>query len=168
MLLLCLSLALALQQPATAVIDRILAVVGTDPIMLSDVTAAMQFHLIVPPAGTADPTAYVLDQLIRRDLMLGEVDRFQPPMPDPAEIATRVDGIERQAGSPAAFDRTLAVTGMTRDQLRQFVRDDLRIRTYLLDRFGSDRPQEEFNAAVEAWVADLRRRAQVTVLYQPR
>jgi hypothetical protein len=166
--MLCVLLVLALQQPAAAVIDRILAVVGTDPIMLSDVTAAIEFHLIVPPGGTADPTAYVLDRLIRRNLMLGEVERFQPPMPDAAEVTTRVDGMERQAGSPAAFDRALAVTGMTRDQLRAFVRDDLRIRTYLLDRFGSDRPSDEFNAAVEAWVADLRRRAQVTVLYQPR
>ena len=47
-------LALALQQPAATVIDRIMAVVGSDPIMLSDVTAATEFHLVQPPAGTAD------------------------------------------------------------------------------------------------------------------
>jgi hypothetical protein len=159
-------LALLVQQPAFAIIDRIMAVVGTDPIMLSDVTAATEFHQIDVPAGTADPTAYVLEQLIRRALILDEVDRFQPPMPDDVEITRRVDDLERRAGSPVAFQRALAVTGMTRDQLRRYIRDDLRIRTYLLQRFGADRSDADFKAAVDDWAADLRRRAQVTVLYQ--
>lgn len=159
-------LALALQQPAAPVIDRIMAVVGNDPIMLSDVTAATEFHLIDPPPGTADRTRYVLDQLIRRALMLDEVDRFQPPMPDEVEITIRVDDLERRAGSPTAFQQALEVTGMSRDQLRRHIRDDLRIRTYLLQRFGADRAQPDFQAAVDSWVADLRRRTQITVLYQ--
>jgi hypothetical protein len=161
-------LAVAFQQSAPVVIDRIMAVVNAQPIMQSDVTAAQTFHLIEAPAGTADPVQYVLRQLVRRTLILAEVDRVQPPSPDPIEITSRVDALEKQAGSPAAFDRALAVTGMTRDQLRRFIRDDLRIRAYLLDRFGADRAEAEFTAAVDAWVADLRRRTQVTVLYQAR
>jgi hypothetical protein len=161
-------LAVALQQTSPLVIDRIMAVVSGHPIMQSDVTAAQTFHLVEVPAGTANPTQYVLRQLIRRTLILAEVDRLQPPTPDEVEITSRVDAMEKQAGSPAAFDRALAVTGMTRDQLRRFIRDDLRIRTYLLERIGADRPEAEFTAAVDAWVADLRRRTQVTVLYQPR
>jgi len=160
--------AIALQQPTPVVIDRIMAIVSSQPIMQSDVTAAQQFHLVDVPAGTADPTQYVLRQLIRRALILAEVDRLQPPTPDEIEITIRIDALERQAGSPAAFDRELAVTGLTRDQLRRYIRDDLRIRTYLLERIGADRPQAEFTAAVDAWVADLRRRTQVTVLYQPK
>ena len=163
---LALLVVIALQQPAPVVIDRIMAVVSGQPVMLSDVSAATEFHLVDVPAGTADVTAYVLRQLIRRRLMLSEVDRLQPPQPDEIEITIRVDAMERQAGSAAAFDRELAVTGITRDQLRRFIRDDLRIRTYLLERFGADRPEAEFTAAVDAWVADLRRRTEVTVLYQ--
>ena len=161
-------LAVALQQPSPVVIDRIVAVVAAQPIMESDVSAARAFHLVEVPAGTADPTVYVLRQLIRRTLILAEVDRLQPPPPDETEITLRVDAIAQRVGSGAVFDRALAVTGMTRDQLRRFVRDDLRIRTYLLERFGADRPEAELNAAVDAWIADLRRRTQVTVLYQPR
>jgi hypothetical protein len=96
------------------------------------------------------------------------VDRFQPPEPDESEIRTRVDDLERRAGSPDAFQRELAVTGMTRDQLRRYIRDDLRIRTYLLERFGTNRPEAEFNAAVDAWVLELRKRTQISVLYQSR
>ena len=161
-------LAAALQQPSPVVIDRILAVISSQPIMQSDVTAAQTFHLVDVPAGTADPTLYVLRQLIRRALILTEVDRLQPPLPDEIEITIRIDAMEKQAGSTAAFDRALAVTGMTRDQVRRFIRDDLRIRTYLLERFGADRPEAEFTAAVDTWVIDLRRRTQITVLYQAR
>jgi hypothetical protein len=166
--MLTLLLAVTLQQPSPVVIDRIMAVVAAQPIMQSDVTAAETFHLVNVPQDTANPTQYVLRQLVRRALMLAEVERLQPPQPDEIEITVRVDAIEKAAGSPAAFDRELAVTGMTRDQVRRFIRDDLRIRTYLIERFGADRPEAEFNTAVDAWIADLRRRTQVTVLYQAR
>ncbi len=161
-----LALALASQQPTAAVIDRIMAVVGGQPIMLSDVTAAATFQLVEVPAGTADSTQYILGRLIRRRLMLAEVDRFQPPQPDEVEITIRVDALQKQAGSAEAFARQLAVTGMTLDLLRGYIRDDLRIRTYLLERFGADRPEAEFNAMVDAWVTELRRRTQITVLYR--
>ena len=149
------------------IIDRIMAVVGPQPITLSEVTAAQQFHLIDVPAGTPDATGYVLDRLIERTLILAEVDRFQPPEPDPVEITVRTDQMQARAGSPAAFERALAVTGSTRDQLRRFVRDSLRIDTYVNQRFGAIAGETERAAAIAAWTADLRRRAQITVLYRP-
>lgn len=169
MLLLPLLLVVGLRQsPPPVAIDRIMAVVSTQPILLSDVTAAIEFHLVDVPPGTVDPTAYVLDRLIRRTLILTEVNRFQPALPDESEITTRVDDLQRRAGSPEAFAREFAVTGMTPDRLRQFIRDDLRIRTYILQRFGANLPQAQLDAQVDAWVADLRRRTQVSVLYQSR
>jgi hypothetical protein len=163
-------LAWILAAPPADVIDRIMATIGAQPITLSDVSAAMQFQLVDVPAGTPDPTGYVLDRLIERSLMLTEVDRFQPPEPDESEIATRIGQMEARAGSAAAFDQSLAVTGMTRDQLRRFVRDNLRIATYQAQRFGAVFDPREHDAAIAAWIADLRRRAEVNVLYrdQPR
>ncbi len=146
------------------VIDRIMAVVGGQPITLSDVTAALQFHLIVAPPGTPDPLAYAVDRLIERTLVFAEVERFQPPEPDPIEMTVRIDELERRAGSTAAFDKTLAVTGMTRDQLRRYLRDDLRITTYLNQRFGANTDAHERQAAIKAWVSELRKRSDVTVL----
>ena len=149
------------------VIDRILAVVNGQPVTLSDVAAARQFHFVDVPPGTPDPTAYVLDRLIDRSLTLTEVDRFQPPEPDPIEITMRVDAMQERAGSAAAFEQELAVTGMTREQLRRVVRDSLRTTTYVNQRFGSILDPKERAAAIASWNADLRRRAQVTVLYRP-
>jgi hypothetical protein len=146
------------------VIDRIVAVVSGQPITLSDVTAAQQFQLVEVPPGTADPLTYTVDRLIERTLILAEVERFQPPEPDPIEITIRIDALERRAGSSIAFEKALAVTGMTRDQLRRHVRDDLRITTYLNQRFGANADATERQAAIRTWISELRKRADVTVL----
>jgi hypothetical protein len=149
------------------VIDRIMAVVTGQPVTLSDVTAARQFALIPVPPGTPDPIAYTLDRLIERTLILAEVERFQPPEPDPIEMTVRIDELERRAGSAAAFEKALAVVGMTRDQLRRHFRNDLRITTYLNQRFGATTAEAERQAAIRRWISELRKRAQVTVLYRP-
>jgi hypothetical protein len=150
------------------VIDRIMAVVGGQPITLSDVNAALQFHIVEPPAGTQDPLAYAMDRLVDRTLMLAEVDRFQPPEPDPVEMTIRIEELERRAGSTAAFEKSLAVTGTTREQLRRQIRDDLRITTYLNQRFGANTSRAERDTAIAAWLAELRRRAEITVPYQAK
>ena len=51
--------------------------------------------------------------------MLGEVERYQPPEPAPAEIDARVAETEARVGSPDAVSRSMAATGMTPDRLRQ-------------------------------------------------
>jgi parvulin-like peptidyl-prolyl isomerase len=159
----------ALAGPLRAdVIDRIMAVVGGQPITLSDVTAVLQFHLVEPPQGTRDPLVFAMDRLVDRTLMLAEVDRFQPPEPDPVEITVRVDQLERTAGSTAAFEKSLQVTGSTRDRLRRYIRDDLRISTYMNQRFGAVVTPAGRDAAVAAWLAELRRRAEITVPYQAK
>lgn len=148
------------------VIDRIMAVVSGQPITLSDVTAARQFALVQVPPGTHDPVAYTLDRLIERTLILAEVERFQPPEPDPLEMTLRIDELERRSGSAAALEKALAVVGMTRDQLRRYFRDDLRITTYLNQRFGATTAEAERQAGIKAWTSELKRRAEVTVLYR--
>jgi len=155
------------QGPAADVIDRIMAVVGNQPITLSEVTAATQFELVQVPAGTTDPTGYALDRLIDRSLMLVEVDRFQPPEPDDSEITSRIDRLRARLGSAAAFDQALAMTGTTEERLRRVVRDNLRMQIYVNQRFGTILDPVEHEESIAAWVAELRRRAQITVLYRP-
>lgn len=154
--------------PSAEVIDRVMAAVGGQPITLSDVNAALLFRFVEPPAGTRAPLTYALERLIERNLMLTEVDRFQPPEPAPVEIALRIQELEQRAGSPDAFEKALAVTGTSRDQLRRYLRDDLRTATYLNQRFGTNRVPAERAAAIATWLTELRRRAEVIVQYQAR
>ena len=150
------------------IIDRVMAVVAGQPITLSDVNALLLFRFVEPPQGTRDPLQYALDRSIERTLMLVEVDRFQPPEPAPVEISLRIEELEQRSGSGGAFDRALAVTGTSREQLRRHIRDDLRVATYLNQRFGTSRDAAERAAAVAAWIAEIRRRADVIVQYQAR
>jgi hypothetical protein len=185
------------------VIDRVMAVVFMQPILLSDVTAAIMLQLVPATPGAVDPLAATLDRLIGRVLMLAEVDRYQPPEPAAPEIDSRIADIERRLGSQKNLDGALAATGMTRDRLREYIRDDLRIATYLNQRFGaaaqpSDadvlayyrehpaefttggvlQPLQAVAGAIRSrlaeghratligdWLATLRKRAEVTVLY---
>ena len=136
------------------VIDRILAVVDGAIIMQSDVAAAILLNR-VPSAGlatgsglsrpsakdAADPAGAALDRLIERQLILSEVDRYAPPDPAEADIDRQVSDIRSQAGTD--FDRILLLSGLDVEQLRREVRDDLRIQTYLQQRFGAIQPTED-------------------------
>ena len=162
-----LTLLLAAVMPARAeIIDRIMAVVGGPPITLSDVNVARVFGLVEGAPGSTDPVVFVLDRLIDRHLMLAEVDRFQPPEPAPVEVTLRIEEIEQRMGSPDAFARALTVTGATREQLRRYVRDDLRTATYLNQRFGANPEIAERATAIAAWTTELRRRAEITLQYK--
>ena len=186
------------------VIDRILAVVSGGLILQSDVTAAMRLGLVTVPAE-GDRVQGVLDRLIERRLMLVEVDRYGPPEPSRAEVDAALEELDKRIASGAQLDAILRESGFTVDQLRIYVRDDLRIRAYLQQRFGTAltaaeedmlayyrthtrdytrdgvvRPFSEVKeevrqsllaerraGLVREWLASLRRRTEVNVLYLP-
>ena len=187
------------------VIDRILATVGGSLILQSDVAAALRFGLITPPAGV-DPTQWTLDRLIERRLMLTEVERYAPPEPDRILLDNRMQAIDERIGSGEKLNAIIRETGMTVEQMRRFVRDDLRLEAYLQQRFGGFyQPTDDeivryyrenaaefmrggtlipFNdareqarvavmsqrraAAVREWLAGLRRRTEVNIVYLGR
>jgi len=144
------------------IIDRVLAVVGGSLITLSDVNAAHDLGL-VKPRESGDPIRDVLSQLIDRELQLLEVDRYAPPEPSVADVDREVEVVRSRFPTPGAFDEVLARSGIDLAHLRETMREDLRIRGYLAQRFsvGEDRRQQ----VVDEWVAGLRRRADIIVLY---
>ena len=186
------------------VIDRILAVVSGGLILQSDVTAALRLGLVTVPTE-GDRVQGVLDRLIERRLMLVEVDRYGPPEPSRAEVDAAMEALDKRIASGAQLDAILRESGFTVDQLRIYVRDDLRIRAYLQQRFGTAltaaeedmlayyrthtrdytrdgvvRPFSEVReevrqsllaerraGLVREWLASLRRRTEVNVLYLP-
>jgi hypothetical protein len=132
-------LSVAASAPAE-IIDRILAVVNGALIMQSDVTLAVRLGF-APQSTAADAVAVPLDALIERRLVLEEVDRYAPPEPTQADVDRRVADVQARAGG--AFDAILRDSGISVDQLRRQIRDDLRIDAYLLQRFGAVQPSED-------------------------
>lgn len=146
-------------------IDRVLAVVNGDLITLSDVRGARELGLVAP-GSAADPVRAVLSQLIDRALELDEVDRYQPPEPPGDAVDREVQAVRSRFPSPAAFDAALTHAGMDLQRLRETVRDNLRIRAYVEQRFfaAEDRRQQ----LIDDWLTSLRRRGEVVDLYQQR
>ena len=123
--------------PAPAdLIDRVLAVVAGQVIMLSDVRGVMQLGL-VDTAGARDAQSAALTQLIERQLILAEVDRYVVEEPTPDAIERRLVRVRAIFSSEAQFGEALAEAGLSDADLRQIVRDDIRIDAYLDQRFAA-------------------------------
>jgi hypothetical protein len=158
-----LACALVPVQPARAeVIDRVLAVVAGSLITLSDVTAASELGLATP-GDSGDRVRDVLSQLIDRQLQLAEVDRYAPPEPSAADVEGEVKKVQARFASTGAFDAALARAGMDLALLRETLRENLRIRAYLDQRFSAGDGRR--HQVVDDWMAGLRRRADIIDLY---
>jgi len=144
------------------VIDRLLAVVGGELIMLSDVNAARDLGLVTPGAS-ADPVRDVLSRLIDRELQLGEVERYAPREPTPEEVDAEVQKVRARFPSQEAFDAVLARSGMALPRLLERLREDLRIQAYLDQRFSNAADRRP--RLVAEWITGLRRRTPITDLY---
>ena len=114
--------------------------------------------------------------------MLNEVRRVDPAEPSRAAIDARVARIRQRFTTPAELSRVIAARGLDETVLRLYAADDLRLASYLDERFcaAAQPTDEEIRQAGEsarqrltderrrtligAWTAELRRRADVTVL----
>lgn len=169
-------------RPVSAeIIDRILAVISGQIITRSDVEAALALGLVEARPGT-DSVSGGLEALVDRVLMLNEVRRVIPPEPSAAAVDARVARIRERFESPAALARVLAASGIDEKVLRIYAADDLRLASHLDERFSSaaqlsdaEVRQVDENARqkltderrqnfIAAWIAELRRRADVRVL----
>ena len=140
-------------------IERTLAIVGTQAITLSDVQTVSALGLV---EGPRDQNA-AIEKLVERALILREVERYAPPEPHAGIVSERVADLRsRHPGDQ--FSRILAAGGFTEARLRAWIRDDLRIAAYLNQRFAAvgTSPTEQ----IADWVADLRRRTTIVELWK--
>jgi hypothetical protein len=115
-------------------LDRVVARVNGSAITLTDVQAAIGLGLVDVPAGSGVTTPAV-QQLIDRQLLLGEVARFSPPEPDPAAVDTETAAMKKRVG--ARLDALIRATGLDEARIHETARDTLRIQAYLNQRFGT-------------------------------
>jgi hypothetical protein len=120
---------------AQQLLDRVLVRVNGIAITLTDVNAAIGLGL-VEVMGTDDAQGAATRQLIDRQLIIGEVARFSPPEPDPAAVEREVAALKERAG--ARLEALMQSTGLDEERIRDLARDNLRIRAYLDQRFGTN------------------------------
>lgn len=156
------------------VLERVLAVVGTELITLTDVNAAREFGLVVVPPTAGDPVRAALTQLIDRELMLAEVERYAPPEPSAEAVDEGLRVVRSRFADDQRYQAALTRCGIDENHVRETLRQNLRITAYLNQRFvlapqgdasarppAADRP----NTLVDDWLAGLRRRATIIDLY---
>ena len=145
-------------------IDRVLAVAGGQVIMLSDVTAALEFGL-VSDDGAPDRVGAALGKLISRGLVLVEANRYAPPEPGDDAVEKELATVRARFPSIAAFGAALQGSGLTEAQLRMTLRENLRIRAYIAQRFTGAEDESRRLMLIDEWVAGLRQRADIVDLY---
>ena len=122
--------------PDQELLERTLALVGGQAITLSDARAAMALGLVTADAAP-DPIPDVTRQLVDRELVLREVQRYAPSAPADTAVDGRLDEIRQRLGGSPALASLLDRYGFTEVRLRGWIRDDLRTQAYLAQRFAS-------------------------------
>lgn len=127
---------------AQQVLDRIVATVGQQVITLSDVRAAVGLGLV--PDSASLPLARVVEQLVDRELMRAEIDRFGVMAAPPELLASRIEAIRKRFANQQAFDAALEAHGLSDARFRAWVGDDWRIEQYIQQRFdAASQPTDE-------------------------
>ena len=104
--------------------------------MLSDVRAVLALGLIEPDRAL-DPIPGVTRQLVDRELVLREVQRYAPAAPAESAVEARLEEIRKRFADAAALTRVVDVHGFGEERLTAWIRDDLRTQAYLAQRFAS-------------------------------
>jgi parvulin-like peptidyl-prolyl isomerase len=142
----------ALSTGAADVVDRVMAVVNGNIVTQSDVYGALVFGLVTPAEGK-ERLSSGLEELIERELVLAEVNRYSPPEPSQQQIDAMAEQMRARFASPDAYRRALEANGYTDDRVRAAARDTIRIQAYVDQRFGASLRPEERAAVVAQWKA---------------
>ena len=142
----------AAQAPASMdLVDKVVAVAANHVIMLSDARAFLELRL-VDTRGAADPIPTILTRLIERQLVLAEIPANLIAEPSRVEVDQRTAVVAERLGGDDVLASLLPTIGLTRDDLGQVLREDLRVERYLARRFpGARQPTEE---ELEVWMQE--------------
>lgn len=114
-------------------IDRIVARVDTDIILLSDVRALERYQQLVD--GKSETDAQVLDRLIDQWIVRNEADTAQFPHPTPDAIDKGVERVQKSFTNPEEYEAKKKEIGLSDGDVRTMVASQLYLSNYLDSRF---------------------------------
>ena len=118
---------------AQETIDRIVARVENDIILLSDVRALGRYQQLV--AGKAESDAQILDRLIDQWIVRNEADTARFVRPSDADVAAGVERVQKSFTSAAEYEARKKQVGLTDAEVRNIVAAQLYLSNYLDSRF---------------------------------
>jgi hypothetical protein len=114
-------------------IDRIVARVDTDIILLSDLRALQRYQQLVD--GKSETDAQVLDRLIDQWVVRNEAETAQFPHPSPEAIDKGVERVQKSFTSQEEYEGKKKEVGLTDSDVRAMVASQLYLSNYLDSRF---------------------------------
>lgn len=140
-----LTVAACWQLAAQEVVDRIVARVENDVILLSELRALSRYQLLVE--GKSESDTAILDRLIDQWVVRTEAETSHFPRPSDAEIQRAMERLTNSFASLSEFEARKKQVGLSDAEIRSLVTEQLYLRGYLDSRF---RPAVQVDAkAVE-------------------
>ncbi|HKM81236.1 MAG TPA: hypothetical protein VJY15_09785 [Candidatus Acidoferrum sp.] len=127
--------------PSQEVIDRVVARVESDIILLSDVHALARYQLFID--GKSESDAQILDRLIDQWIVRNEANAARYPQPSEEEVQRSLARLERLFSSPAEFEDRRRQSGLSSEELLAMVKSQLYLSNYLDTRFRPSIQVEE-------------------------
>jgi hypothetical protein len=132
---------------AQEVVDRIVARVDTDIILLSDVRTLAKYQSLLDDKTESD--AQILDRLIDQWIVRNEAKASLFPQPSDPDVQRSLERLKRAFSTPEAFEERKKQAGLSDEELFRMARLQLYLSNYLDSRFRSathvdDQDIEEF------------------------
>ncbi len=120
--------------PATQeVVDRIVARVENDVILLSDVRSLSRYQQLLD--GKSETDAQILDRLIDQWIVRTEADVSHSSQPSQADIERILARLRSSFASPQEYEARLKLVGLSDQDVRAMVSSQLYLSNYLDSRF---------------------------------
>lgn len=152
------------------VVDRVVAVVNGDVIMMSELQEAVALYLRetkeAAPASVTELQQKVLTRMVDHRLQVQEARREKVDVGDDEVQAAVDDFVRRNGGDRARVEAQLRAVGLTWEVIRRELRDQL-----LVQRIRGRRVARRANvteAEVDAYLAENRAKLEAGLKYRPR
>jgi parvulin-like peptidyl-prolyl isomerase len=129
LLLLCVCATLAAQET----IDRIVARIEDDVILLSEVQELSRYQQLAD--GKSESDARILDRLIDQWIVRSEAETARFPRPADAEIQRNVERLKKSFASPEEYETRKKESGLSDAEIRAMTSAQLYLGNYLDSRF---------------------------------
>lgn len=115
------------------VVDRIVARIETDIILMSDVRQLGRYQLFLDGKSLNDEE--ILNRLIDQWIVRSEASVARFPQPAEDDVTRSIERLKRSFSSPEEFETRKKQSGLTDEEIRNFVRAQLYFSNYLDSRF---------------------------------
>ena len=118
---------------AQQVVDRIVAKVETDIILMSDIQQLARYQTFLD--GKPQTNQEILERLVDQWIVRSEANVARFPQPSEEEVTRSFERLKRSFSSPEEFEERKKLSGLSDDQIREYLRAQLYLSNYLDSRF---------------------------------